>query len=55
MQPVIYLDENGERRIEMMRWGFQLPDRLQFLARSETVDRGVLERVVSQAALYLPR
>jgi putative SOS response-associated peptidase YedK len=39
LQPVIYLDENGDRRIEMMRWGFQLPDRLQFLARSETVDR----------------
>lgn len=39
MQPVIFLDEKGDRRIEMMRWGFQLPDRLQFLARSETVDR----------------
>lgn len=34
MQPVIYLDEHRERRIEMMRWGFKLPDRLLFNARS---------------------
>jgi putative SOS response-associated peptidase YedK len=38
MQPVIYRDENGERRIEMMRWGFKLPDRLLFNARSEGID-----------------
>lgn len=37
MQPVIYLDDDGERRIEMMRWGFKLPDRLLFNARSEGI------------------
>lgn len=37
MQPVIYLDADGERRIEMMRWGFKLPDRLLFNARSEGI------------------
>ncbi len=37
LQPVIYLDEQGERRIEMMRWGFKLPDRLLFNARSEGI------------------
>ena len=36
MQPVIYLDD-GERRIEMMRWGFKLPDRMLFNARSEGI------------------
>jgi putative SOS response-associated peptidase YedK len=38
LEPVIYLDEHGERRIEMMRWGFKLPDRLLFNARSEGID-----------------
>jgi putative SOS response-associated peptidase YedK len=37
MQPIIYLDDDGERRIEMMRWGFNLPDRLLFNARSEGI------------------
>ena len=37
LQPVIYLDSDGERRIEMMRWGFKLPDRLLFNARSEGI------------------
>ena len=37
MQPVIFLDDHGERRIEMMRWGFKLPDRLLFNARSEGI------------------
>ena len=37
MQPVIYLDDDGERQIEMMRWGFKLPDRLLFNARSEGI------------------
>lgn len=37
MQPVIYVDEYGERRIEMMRWGFKLPGRLLFNARSEGI------------------
>ncbi len=37
MQPVIYTNEGGERKIEMMRWGFKLPDRLLFNARSEGI------------------
>ncbi len=37
MQPVIYINEAGERQIEMMRWGFKLPDRLLFNARSEGI------------------
>jgi putative SOS response-associated peptidase YedK len=36
-QPIIYLDDDGERRIEMMRWGFKLPGRLLFNARSEGI------------------
>ena len=37
MQPIIYTNEIGERQIEMMRWGFKLPDRLLFNARSEGI------------------
>jgi len=37
MQPVIFINESGERQIEMMRWGFKLPDRLLFNARSEGI------------------
>lgn len=37
MQPIIYTNEEGERQIEMMRWGFKLPDRLLFNARSEGI------------------
>jgi len=37
MQPVVFLDDDGERRIEMMRWGFALPERLLFNARSEGI------------------
>jgi putative SOS response-associated peptidase YedK len=37
MQPVIFTNESGERQIEMMRWGFKLPDRLLFNARSEGI------------------
>lgn len=37
MQPVIYTNEAGERQIEMMRWGFKLPGRLLFNARSEGI------------------
>jgi putative SOS response-associated peptidase YedK len=37
MQPVVYTNEAGERQIEMMRWGFKLPDRLLFNARSEGI------------------
>ena len=38
MQPVIYLNEDGERKIEMMRWAFKLPNRLLFNARSEGIE-----------------
>ena len=38
VQPVIYLDADGERRIEMMRWVFKLPDRLLFNARSKGIE-----------------
>jgi putative SOS response-associated peptidase YedK len=39
MKPVIYLNEDGERKIEMMRWAFKLPDRLLVNARSEGIER----------------
>lgn len=40
MQPVIYMNEDGERQIEMMRWAFKLPDnpRPLFNARSEGIE-----------------
>jgi putative SOS response-associated peptidase YedK len=38
MQPVISINQDGERQIEFMRWGFKLPDRLLFNARSEGID-----------------
>jgi putative SOS response-associated peptidase YedK len=37
MQPIVFTNEAGERQIEMMRWGFKLPDRLLFNARSEGI------------------
>jgi putative SOS response-associated peptidase YedK len=37
MQPVVFTNEAGERQIELMRWGFKLPDRLLFNARSEGI------------------
>lgn len=37
LQPVVFINESGERQIEMMRWGFKLPDRLLFNARSEGI------------------
>lgn len=37
MQPVVLANEGGERELAMMRWGFKLPDRLLFNARSEEV------------------
>lgn len=37
VQPVVFTNDNGERQIGMMRWGFKLPDRLLFNARAETV------------------
>jgi putative SOS response-associated peptidase YedK len=36
IQPVIYL-KDGERQVGEMRWGFKLPDRLLFNARSDSV------------------
>ena len=38
-QPVVHLNENGERQIELMRWAFKLPDKLLFNARSEGIER----------------
>jgi putative SOS response-associated peptidase YedK len=37
MQPIVFTNEAGGRQIEMMRWGFKLPDRLLFNARSEGI------------------
>jgi len=36
---VIYLNDDGEHQIELMRWAFKLPDRLLFNARSEGIER----------------
>ncbi|MGC2224143.1 MAG: SOS response-associated peptidase [Methylocella sp.] len=38
IQPVVSINQDGERRIELMRWGFKLPDRLLFNARSEGIE-----------------
>jgi len=38
IQPVVAINREGERQIELMRWGFQLPDRLLFNARSEGIE-----------------
>jgi putative SOS response-associated peptidase YedK len=38
IQPVAHLNHEGERQIELMRWGFKLPDRLLFNARSEGIE-----------------
>lgn len=37
LQSVVFLNEEGERQLEFMRWGFKLPDRLVFNARSEGI------------------
>jgi putative SOS response-associated peptidase YedK len=37
VQPVVMINRDGERQLEMMRWGFKLPDRLLFNARSEGI------------------
>jgi putative SOS response-associated peptidase YedK len=39
VQPVVLLNEAGEREIALMNWGFKLPDRLLFNARSEGIER----------------
>lgn len=38
MQPVVSIHADGQRQIELMRWGFKLPDRLLFNARSEGIE-----------------
>jgi Uncharacterized conserved protein len=38
IQPVIAINQDGARQIELMRWGFKLPDRLLFNARSEGIE-----------------
>ena len=39
IQPVVLAGESEEREIALMRWGFRLPDRLLFNARSEGIDQ----------------
>jgi putative SOS response-associated peptidase YedK len=39
VQPVVLTGEAGEREIALMRWGFKLPDRHLFTARSEGIER----------------
>lgn len=39
IQPVVLTNEAGEREISLMRWGFKLPDRHLFNARSEGIER----------------
>ncbi|UWZ85006.1 SOS response-associated peptidase [Occallatibacter riparius] len=39
VQPVVLVDDMGEREIALMRWGFKLPDRHLFNARSEGIER----------------
>jgi putative SOS response-associated peptidase YedK len=38
-QPVVLTSEAGERELALMRWGFKLPDRLLFNARSEGIEK----------------
>src|ERR1700753_2541152 len=38
MQPVVSINQDGDRQLELMRWGFKLPDRLLFNARSEGIE-----------------
>lgn len=38
VQPVISIHADGQRQLELMRWGFKLPDRLLFNARSEGIE-----------------
>jgi putative SOS response-associated peptidase YedK len=39
IQPVVLINQDGERHIELMRWGFKLRDRLLYNARSEGIER----------------
>ena len=38
IQPVVAINQDGARQIELMRWGLKLPDRLLFNARSEGIE-----------------
>jgi putative SOS response-associated peptidase YedK len=38
IQPVVAVNRDGERQIELMRWGFKVPDRLLFNAQSEGIE-----------------
>jgi putative SOS response-associated peptidase YedK len=44
VQPVVLINENGERQIELMRWAFRIPKKLLFNARSEEIMRTVFWR-----------
>jgi putative SOS response-associated peptidase YedK len=37
VQPVVLLNEDGERQVELMRWAFRVPKKLLFNARSEEI------------------
>jgi len=37
IQPVVITNDNGERQIELMRWGFKTPGQFLFNARSEEI------------------
>jgi putative SOS response-associated peptidase YedK len=37
IQPVVWMNEEGEHTLGLMRWGFKLPKRLLFNVRSEGV------------------
>ncbi|HEY2857117.1 MAG TPA: SOS response-associated peptidase [Terracidiphilus sp.] len=39
IQPVVFENNTGEREIALMRWGFKLPDRLVFNARSDNIEQ----------------
>jgi len=42
IQPVVLEDAEGTRKLEMMRWGFKLPDRFLFNVRSEGIEKAGL-------------
>ncbi|WP_263368693.1 SOS response-associated peptidase [Edaphobacter bradus] len=39
IQPVVRMNDDGERGLTVMRWGFKLPDRFLFNTRSEDVTK----------------
>lgn len=39
IQPVVLTNKDGDRQLELMGWGFNLPDRFLFNARSEGIDK----------------